>query len=521
MLKKYLFGPDARAKLLAGVKKIAAAVKVTLGPSGRNVLISTSHVADYGVHNNPIHVTKDGVTVSSAFKITDCPFEQAGVMMVQEAALKSVDQAGDGTTTTVVLTEAIVEKSMELIEKGANPMELKRDIDKAVAYFVDELKKMSTPVKGDMNRIGQIATISANNDPEIGGWIATAFQKIGDEGVISLEPSASGKTEIKIADGYKWEQSWVSPLFINNREKQLCEFENPFILIYQNRINHHTQVMKALELATKQGRPLFIICEDAVDEGLAFLAMNNYQNRARVCVVKAPAYGDDRRVEMEDIAMLTGGTYISDVRGVSIKDVELENFGVAKKVIVNKDETVIIGGMGEPAEIENHVNEIRMNLAQAKNEDERYPIEKRIAKLTGGVAVIQVGAATETEMKERLDRYDDAVRATKAAISEGYVAGGGTTFIRIKTGNEIVDYATGKILEQICLNVGDNPSVVHDIVHGNDGNIGYNAKAGHAMDLVEAGVIDPTKVIRCALQNAASAASMIITSECLIVDSMN
>lgn len=520
MLKKTLYGADARAKLLAGVKKIAAAVKVTLGPSGRNVLISQSHVVDYGVHNLPLHVTKDGYTVAKAFKITDDPFEQAGVLLVQEAAQKSVDQAGDGTTTTVVLTEAIVEKGMELIDAGANPMELKRGIDEAVDIFTAELKQLSVPIKGDIGRIQQIATISANNDQEIGGWIAKAFEKIGDEGVIDLEPSQSGKTEIKISDGYKWDQSYVSPLFITNREKQTCEFDAAYILIYQNRVNHHTQVMQALTLATKEGKPLLIICDDAVEEGLAFLAMNHYQNKARVCVVKAPAFGDDRRIEMEDIAMLTGGTFISDTRGISVKEIELDNLGVARKVIVTKDETIIMGGMGDTEKIEETINELRMNLAQAKNEDERYPIEKRIARLTGGVAVIQVGAATETEMKERLDRYDDAVRATKAAIAEGFVAGGGTTFLRIATGNKIVDYATSKILEQICNNVGDNPDVVVDIVKNSEGNVGYNAKVGHAMDLVKAGVIDPTKVIRCALQNAASAASMIITSECLIVDQM-
>lgn len=520
MLKKTAYGADARKWLLEGTKKIAAAVKVTLGPSGRNVLISQSQVIDYGVHNLPIHVTKDGYTTAKAFSISDEPFEQAGALLVKEAAQKSVDQAGDGTTTTVVLTEAIVERGVRLIEEGANPMELKRGIDKAVDLFVQELKKMSTPIKGNIDRIRQIATISANNDPEIGGWIAKAFEKIGEEGVIDLEPSQSGVTEIKISDGYKWDQSWISPLFINNKEKQICEFENPYILIYQNRINHHTQVIRALELATEEKRPLLVICEDAVDEGLAFLAMNNYQLRARVCVVKAPSFGEDRRIEMEDIAMLTGGSYISDIKGVSVKEIETANLGVARKVIVNKDETVIIGGKGDPEEIENTINELRMNLAQAKNEDEKFPIEKRIAKLTGGIAVIQVGAATETEMKERLDRYDDAVRATKSAISEGYVPGAGTTFLRIRTGNDIIDYATEKVLVQICENVGVDSAPILDIVKNSNGNIGYNAKQDQCMDLVVAGVIDPTKVIRCALQNAASAASMMITSECLIVDQM-
>lgn len=520
MLKKTLYGAEARAKLLAGVKKIAAAVKVTLGPAGRNVMISQSAVIDYGVHNLPLHVTKDGYTTARAFQINDEPFEQAGVLLVKEAAQKSVDQAGDGTTTTVVLTEAIVEKGMELVAAGANPMELKRNIDKAVELFVSELRKLSTPVKGDINRIRQIATISANNDPEIGEWIAKAFEEIGDEGVIDLEPSAGVNTEIKLSAGYKWAQTWVSPLFINNKEKQICEFEDALILVYQNRVNHHTQVTRAMELANVAKKPLLIICEDAVDEGLAFMAMNAIQGRSRVCVAKAPAFGENRRIEMEDIAMLTGASYISDIRGVNVTEVELENLGVAKKVLVNKEEAVIIGGYGDEKELENTLNELRMNLTQAKNEDERAPIEKRIAKLTGGVAVIQVGAATETEMKEKLDRFDDSVRAVKAALSEGFVAGAGTTFLRIKTGNEIIDFATEKVLTQICLNAGVDADTVLNIVKSHEGNIGYNVKVDHVEDLVEDGVIDPTKVIRCALQNAASAASMIITSECLIVDTM-
>lgn len=519
MLKKVLYGKDARAKILDGVKKIAAAVKVTLGPSGRNVLISQSEVINYGVHSLPIEVSKDGYRVTQRFDVDDS-VERAGVLMVKEAAQKSVNEAGDGTTTTVVLTEAIVEKGMALIDAGANPMELKKGIDNAVAFFVDELKKLSTPIKGDLSRIRQIATISANNDTEIGGWIGDAFEQIGDEGIIGLEPSESGRTEIVISDGYKWDQTWVSPLFINNKEKQVCEFNDALILIYQNKINHHTQVIKAMEFAEKAKKPLLVICEDAVEEGLAFMAMNNYQNRVAMCVVKAPAFGDARRIEMEDIATLTGGSYISDIRGIGIKDIEFENLGMARKVVVTKEDTVIMGGQGDVSEIENMLNELRMNLAQAKNEDERFPIERRIAKLTGGVAIIKVGAATETEMKERLDRFDDAVRATKAAIAEGYVAGAGTTYLRIKTGNEIIDNASRKVLEQICKNVGIDAIQMLDNVSRLSGNLGYNAKSDIIEDLVDAGVIDPTKVIRCALQNAASVASMIITSECLIVDQM-
>lgn len=551
MNKQTLYGEKARTAVLAGVKKIAAAVKVTLGPLGRNVLVSQSMVVDYGVHNLPIRITKDGYNVTRSFEINDNPFEQAGVLMVKEAAQKTVDQAGDGTTTTVLLLEAIVEKGVELVNAGANPMELKKGIDKAVEYVVSELAKMATPIKGDINRIRQIATVSANNDSEIGDWIAKAFEKIGDEGVIDLEPSKGVNTEIKLADGYKWSNGWVSPLFVTNKEKQITEFLDPYILLYEKRVNHHTQVQKALELCIGKGKAILIVCEDAEDEGLAFLAMNTIQQRIQCCVVKAPSFGNDRRLEMEDLAILTSGTYISDSKGVGIKEIGLNNFGTAKKVIISKDETVIIGGESDKDAVEELLNELRMNLTQAKNEEEKAPIEKRIAKITGGVAVIQVGAATETEMKERLDRFDDSVRAVKAAIAEGYVIGGGTAFLRI-TSNKwffsptINSEYTGLLhgvlaepLKQICKNAGvDSDKVLKDVIEagkevgktgtgknslayiwGGD-NFGYNAKTDTIEDLVEAGIIDPCKVLRCALQNAASSAGMILTSEVLICDTL-
>lgn len=519
MLKKTLYGSEAREKMLAGVKKIVDAIRVTLGPQGRNVVVAQSAIENYSVHNLPLHITKDGATVARGFDLEDY-FEKVGVMIIKECTTKTVDQAGDGTSSCAILAHAILEKSIDAINQGANPVELKKQIEVAVEKVVLELKRLSTPIKGDIGRIQQVATISANNDSEIGKWIADAFAKIGDEGVIDLEASNGVKTEIKISDGYKWGQSWVSPLFITNRQKQTVEYENPLILIYHNRINHHTQIMKALELIQQSGRPLLIICEDAVEEGLAFMGLNTLQGRVKVCAVKSPAYGEERRLEMEDIALLTGGDYISDVRGINIKEIGRDNFGSAKKVIVTKDETIIIGGEGNKEAIENHINELRMNLAQAKNEDEQYPIEKRIARLKGGVAVIQVGAATETEMKEKLDRFDDAVRATKAAIAEGYVAGGGTTYLRIRSGNEIVDHAMDAILKQICDNAGVNAGQIIKQVKGLSGNMGYNAKTDKIEDLVDAGVIDPTKVIRCALTNAASSASMILTTEAMIVDTM-
>lgn len=523
MLKKTLYGPEARAKLLSGVKKIAAAVKVTLGPMGRNVLISQSMVVDYGVHNLPIHVTKDGYTTTRAFQINDDPFEQAGVLMIQEAAQKSVDQAGDGTTTTVVLAEAIVAKAIEMIDKGGNPVELKRSIDKGVQEVVEQLKQMAVPIKGDIGRIQQIATISANNDVDMGILIAKAFEKIGDEGIIDLEAGQSVSTEIRIADGYKWEKSWVSPAFINNKEKQICEFEDPIILLYDKKITHHTQIVRALELVKKTGRPLLIVCEDAEGEGLATLAINTLRGAFKICVVKAPEFNEKRREAMEDIALLTGATYVSDIRGVDIKEIEFDHFGHAKKVTVTKDETIIIGGNGDKDAIENQLNELKMNLAEAKNEDEKAPIERRIAKLKGGVAVISVGAATETEMKEKLDRYDDAVRAVKAALSEGYIIGGGTAFMRIKTSSEILNDVLSVPLQQICSNCGVEEYHANNIigvVRNSKGQIGYNAKTGNVEELIDAGVIDPVKVLRCAITNAASVAGMLITTEALICDTM-
>lgn len=525
MLKKTLYGSAARAKVLEGVNKAADAIIITLGPHGRNVLISQSAVVDYGVHALPIRVTKDGHTCAQAFDIDDDPFAKAGVLLVKEAAQKTVDQAGDGTTSTVLFLRDLVSRGMALIEKGANPIELKRSIDKGVEYVVNCLEQMAVPVKGNIETIRHIATVSANNDPEIGNWIAQAFEKIGDEGVIDLEASKSVSTEIKIADGYRFEKGWISPLFVNNKEKQICEFVDPLILFYEKRVTHHTQIQRALEVAMSKGKPILIVCEDADEEGLAFLAMNTIQGRIQCCVVKAPSFGEARRLEMEDMALLTGGTYIVDTKGVSVKEVQLSHFGKAKKVIVSKDETVIIGGEADSEKLEDLKNELRMNLAQAKNEDEKAPLEKRIAKLSGGVAVIYVGAATETEMKEKLDRFDDSVRATKAAISEGYLPGGGTALLRVplKRGDDGFDLVLSILdssLKQICINAGVDCHDKVTQVRMANGPVGYNAKKGVIEDLQAAGIIDPKKVVRCALQNAASSAGMILTSEVLIVDTM-
>lgn len=556
MRKQTLYGAEARNKILEGVKKISSAVKVTLGPMGRNVLISQSMVVDYGVHSLPIHVTKDGYTTTKGFDLDD-PFEKAGVLLVKEAAQKTVDEAGDGTSTTVVLLEAIVEEAIKLIDSGANPMELKKSIDREVALVVARLKEMAVQVGDDNEKLFNIATISANNDIEIGRLIADAFKKIGKEGVIDIEMGKTSKTEIKIADGYRFERSYISPWFMTNREKQICEFENPIILLYEKMITHHTQIERALTISIQQSRPILIICEDSIEEGLGYIIRNRLEGRVKCCVVKSPSYGEMRRQDMEDLAVLTGGSYISDSKGVGVAEIEFENFGQAKKVLITKEETIIIGGNSDKIALENLLNELRMNLAQANNEEERAPIEKRIAKLQGGIAVIQVGAATETEMKEKMDRFDDAVRATKAAISEGYVPGGGTAFLRLiskrinidivnipempmeevlriydQTGMEYYKSPSEELhagiifnilkapLIQICKNAGVESDKILVGISSQTGAMGYNAKTGSIEDLVKAGVIDPVKVLRCALQNAASAASMIITTECLIADTL-
>lgn len=529
MEKQVLFGKDAREKLLAGVQKITNAVRVTMGASGKCVLIGEAMYVDGFAVPLPTIVTKDGYNVTKHFSLSD-RLENRGALMIKEAAYKTMEQAGDSTTCTCVLAEAIISEGMKLIENGANSQELKKGIDKAVIDVVAELQKMSIPIKGDIEKIKHLATVSANNDSIIGELIASAFEKIGDEGIIDIEESGGVKTEIKIADGYKFNKGWLSPLFINKKEKQICEFENPLILIYDKRITHHTQIQKALEITMKAGKPIVIICEDADQEGLAFLSMNVMQGRIQCCLVTAPDFGDLRREGLEDIALMTGGIFISSIRGIDIsKDVNLDSFGRADKVIVSKDETVIIGGKGDKKEIENLLNELRMNLATAKNEEEKLPIEKRIAKLTGGVAVIQVGAATETEMKEKLDRVDDAVRATKSAISEGFVAGGGTAFLRIREFNKIsndTDFNKGQILlhesllspaSQISINAGYEPAAtVGLVISQTKGNVGYNALADKIEDMVEAGIIDSTKALRCALQNAASVAGMLLTSECFM-----
>lgn len=535
MNRKTLYGKEAREKLLSGANKITDAVAVTLGPRGKNVLVALSLEANYTTHSLPLEVTKDGYRVTQRFGLED-HFEKPGVLLVKECCQQTVNQAGDGTTTTAVLMRHIAQQGIKAIDDGANPMELKKDIDAAVSRAVSVLKARAIQIGNDNDKIFQIATISANNDVEIGRLIADAFKKIGTEGSIDIEPGKSVATEIKIAAGYRFDQSWVHPLFITNKEKQIVEFEDPLILLYNNMITHHTQIMKAMEIVAQARRPVVIICPGSQEEGLAFTILNSQTRREgdriippkfHCCIVKAPGIGDAQRIEMEDMAVLTGATFMADNRGFDIKHIELKHFGTARKVIVTKDETVIIDGKSDKTALEELLNELRMNKAQAKNEEEASPIEKRIAKLTGGVAVIQVGAATETEQKEKMDRFDDSVRAVKSAIAEGYTVGAGTALLRIRSGNKIVDSAMDMILKQICANMGLTPNKwwqlwkpkhIFDRVKDSTGNIGFNAKTGKVEDLIQAGVIDPVKVLRCALQNAASSATMLLTTDCVIAD---
>lgn len=538
MTKKVIFGKEARDAILEGIKKIVRAVAVTMGASGKCVLIGPQAYVDNGMIQLPTVVSKDGYTVTKHFSLPD-PIENRAALMIKEAAMRTVMMAGDATTATCVIAGAIIEGGMKLIEEGANSQELKKGIDKGVEEVVSELKKISIPVN-DNDQIFHVASVSANNDESIGRLIADAFKKIGDDGVISIVPSKSLQTEIVISEGYKYKGGWVSNVFVNNQAKGTCEFENPLILVYQHRINHHTQLERPLTLAMSAGRPVLIICEMVEQEALGFLALNVYQNRLRCCVVPCPSFGDQRREEMEDIALLTGGTYISDNRGVGIKEMEFENLGTAKRVVISKEETVIVEGgydsqrpeISEMAKekLVDLVNDLKMNLTQAKNEEEKDPIEKRIARLTGGIAVIHVGAATETEQNEKMDRCDDAVRATKAAIQEGYVAGGGTAFVRVankikidfdnltdfEKGRNLVSESILKPIKQMAENAGVEPDVILGRVGNQQGNFGYNTLTGQIEDLVVSGIIDSTKALRCALVNAASISGMILTSECLI-----
>lgn len=522
------YGPDARNKIYEGIKKVNNAVKVTLGPMGRRVIISQLYHPHYDNVPKALHVTKDGVTTARSISLID-PFENIGQRLVQEAAQKSVDMSGDGTTTTTVLLEALVRHGLELLKKGSavNPQDLKKGIDEAVLMIIDALKERAVAIgDDDIEKIRQIATVSANNDQEIGDLIAEAFKEIGREGVIDIQQSVTDKTYIKTADGFKIDSGFIAPHFKTNEAKNECELINPVILLYEKNILKLEQIKPSMDIALREGRPLLVICEDCEMQALAILIMNKLKGILPACVVKSPFMGERRTQVMEDVAAFTGGTYMMNTKGTKLENITKAHLGNAEKVIITKDSTVIIGGQKGKL-YEDLVNELKTDLHDHNNktEDEKADAEKRIARLKGGVAVIHVGAPTETEMKEKIDRVDDAVRATKAAIAEGYLPGGGAELVKfteIKSlGEMVVLKALKEPLSQICRNAGvDEVEILKSVENAPVGH-GYNAKTGTVENLIEAGIIDPLKVVRCALQNAASVAGNLLIAEAVITDTPN
>ena len=520
--KQVLFGDDARSKMVRGINVLANAVKVTLGPKGRNVVLERAF-------GGPT-VTKDGVSVAKEIELKD-KFENMGACMVREVASKTSDNAGDGTTTATVLAQAIVDEGMKFVAAGMNPMDLKRGIDKAVAAAIEELRLISKPTTTN-KEIAQVGAISANSDAEIGDIISEAMDKVGKEGVITVEDGKSLKNELEVVEGMQFDRGYLSPYFINQPEKQAAVLDNPFILLHDKKISNIRELLPVLEQVAKAARPLVIIAEDIDGEALATLVVNSIRGILKVAAVKAPGFGDRRAAMLEDIAVLTGGTVISTNIGLSLDKATLEQLGTAKKIEITKENTTIIDGAGQAEAIENRVRNIRTQIEAATSDYDREKLQERVAKLAGGVALIKVGAATEVEMKEKKARVEDALHATRAAVEEGIVAGGGVALIRAKqairdlkgdndeqnAGIRIVLRAMEEPLRQIVANAGDEPSVVVNTVANGEGNFGYNAQTGEYGDLVEMGVLDPTKVTRTALQNAASVASLILTTDCMVAD---
>ena len=520
--KQVLFGDDARVRMVRGINILANAVKVTLGPKGRNVVLDRNF-------GSPL-VTKDGVTVAREIELKD-KFENMGAQMVREVASKTNDNAGDGTTTATVLAQAIVVEGMKFVAAGMNPMDLKRGIDKAVECAIAELKKISKPVT-TTKEIAQVGSISANSDHEIGEIIAEAMDKVGKEGVITVEDGKSLKNELDVVEGMQFDRGYLSPYFITNPDKQVAVLENPYILLHDQKISNIRDLLPILEQVAKAGRPLLIICEDLEGEALATLVVNSLRGILKVCAVKAPGFGDRRKATLEDIAILTGGTLVTKDIGLSLDKATLEHLGQAKRVEVNKENTTIINGAGNPEMIEARVKNIRTQIESVTSDYDREKLQERVAKLAGGVALIKVGAATEVEMKEKKARVDDALHATRAAVEEGVVPGGGVALVRaqkavaqLKGDNEeqtagikIVLRAMEEPMRQIVGNAGLEPSVVVNAVANGEGNYGFNAQTSEYGDMVAMGVLDPTKVTRTALQNAASVASLILTTDCMIGD---
>lgn len=522
MAKQIIFDTEARNKLKKGVDTISEAVKVTLGPKGRNVIIDKKFGAP--------SVTKDGVSVAKEIELKDA-VENMGAQLVKEVASKTADDAGDGTTTATVLAQALYINGIKNVAAGANPMDLKRGIDKAVTAIVDDLQKQSKPIK-DFQEIAQVGTISANNDPEVGKMISEAMDKVGKDGVITVEEAKGTETEVKTVEGMQFDRGYLSPYFVTDAEKMEAELESPYILIYDKKISTMKELLPILEAAAQTGKPLLIIAEDVDGEALATLVVNKIRGSLKIAAVKAPGFGDRRKAMLEDIAILTGGTVISEERGFKLENATLDFLGTADKVNIDKDNSTIVNGGGKKEEIQGRINQIKSQIETTTSDYDKEKLQERLAKLSGGVAILYIGAATEIEMKEKKDLVDDALHATRAAVQEGVVAGGGVAFIRaikaldkVKTSNE--DQATGVNIVRIALeaplrtiveNAGREGSVIAQKIKEEKGNFGYNAQTDTFGDLVEAGVIDPTKVTRLALENAASIASLLLTTECVVAD---
>ncbi len=524
--KEIKYYDEARRALLRGVEALAKAVKVTLGPAGRNVILEKKW-------GSPT-ITKDGVTVAKEIELPD-PFENLGAQLVKEVASKTSDVAGDGTTTATVLAEAIFREGLKMVTAGANPTEVKRGIDKAVDKVVEALKEMSREVK-DRKEIEQVAAISANNDHEIGEKIAEAMDKVGKDGVITIEEAKGIETYVEVVEGMQFDRGYISPYFITNPDKMECVLEEPFILIYDKKISNIRELLPVLEKVAQQGKPILVIAEDVEGEALATLVVNKIRGVLQACAVKAPGYGERRKAMLEDIAILTGGRVISEEAGMKLENAMLSDLGRAKRVIVKKDTTTIVEGYGKKEDIQKRIEQIRKQIEETKSDYDREKLQERLAKLAGGVAVIYVGAPTETEMKEKKARIEDALHATKAAVEEGIVTGGGTAFIRCvskldelekelegdqKIGAQIVRKALIEPLRWIAENAGENGYLIVEKVKEKEAenpNIGYNALTGEFVDMFEAGVIDPTKVERIAIQNAASIAGLLLTTEALVTE---
>ncbi len=522
MAKDIFFDTDAREQIKKGVDALANAVKVTLGPKGRNVLLDKK----FGAPN----VTKDGVSVAKEIELSD-PVENMGAQLVKEVASKTADDAGDGTTTATVLTQALFGAGIKNVAAGANPMDLKRGIDKAIAAVVENLKAQSKAIK-DSNEIQQVASVSANNDQEVGKMIAEAMDKVGKDGVITVEEAKGTETEVKTVEGMQFDRGYLSPYFVTDTDKMEANLENPYILIYDKKISTMKELLPILEATAQTGKPLMIIAEDVDGEALATLVVNKIRGSLKIAAVKAPGFGDRRKAMLEDIAILTGGTVISEERGYKLEGATLESLGTAERVIIDKDNTTVVNGAGSADDIQARVNQIKQQIENTTSDYDKEKLQERLAKLSGGVAILYIGAATEVEMKEKKDRVDDALHATRAAVQEGIVPGGGVALIRAldslenlaldnedqNTGVNIVKTAIEAPLRTIVANAGGEGSVVINTVRSGKGDYGYNAANGTYEEMFKAGIIDPTKVTRLALENAASIASLLLTTECVVAD---